>query len=354
MSAAGPAKRPLLGDGDLLRLPWSDALCCGIICAVPAILAVQWNRPLMAWAAIAAFWTALSDPGCNRSQRLVVKIAFALAGALGAGCGSMAATHLWLAAMLAAAAGWAGAYFQFSSPALGAAAILATTALGVATAMPGHDSTHALAYSAYFLIGSTWAIGFRLLVWPAVFSTATPQGSPLDWAQARQHLRENLHHRSRWFRYAMRVGLACALAVSVVECSGLDHGYWLILTTLMTMQPDLSGTLRLSWRRMLGTLLGSLLAFAIGLGVHGAMAFAWWILPLATGTFAVRRYNYLLYILFMTTQFVVVAHLAQPQGSELQLIPLRIMNSFWGGMLSIMMAGLVAWLSEIWTGCAGQ
>ncbi len=327
----------------LYSLPWADAVCGGIICAVPAILAVLLHTPLLAWSAIAAFWTSLIDPACNWWQRLAVKMAFALAGALAAGCGSAASAHAWPAVVLAAAVGCAGAYLQSTSAAIGVPALLAATTLAVATALPGHDRAHALGYAGYFLGGSLWAITFRLLAWPAVKLTADADGNCLNWALACRQLRDNLHHRSRWFRHALRVGLASALAVGVVAHYRLDHGHWLILTTFLTMQPEFAATLRLSARRVAGTLLGALLAAAIGVCIRAPLPLALLILPLAVGTFLMRRHNYLLYTLFLTPQFVVVAHLAQPLDPELGLISVRIWNSFAGAMLSILIASLSHW-----------
>ncbi|MBV8657678.1 MAG: FUSC family protein [Burkholderiales bacterium] len=328
---------------DLRSLPWGDAVCGGIICAVPAILAALLHTPMLAWSAIAAFWTALSDPACSRSQRLQVALAFGLVGALAAGCGSAASGHAWQAVVLAAAAGCAGAYIQSANAVIGLPALLAATALAVATALPGHDRAHALAYAGYFLGGSLWAIAFRLLVWAAVAPTADADGGRLDWALACRQLRDNLHHGSRWFWHALRVGLASAMAVGVVALCGLDHGYWLILTTFLTMQPEFAATLKLSMRRVVGTLLGSLLAAGIGVCVQAPLPLALLILPLAVGTFMTRRRNYLLFLLFLTPQFVIVAHLAQPLDSELNLISVRIWNSFGGAVLSIVIASLAYW-----------
>jgi uncharacterized membrane protein YccC len=58
----------------------SEGLRAAAACAAIAAVAVLWHRPLVSWAAVAAFWACLVDPGGSTRIRAKLLIAFALAG----------------------------------------------------------------------------------------------------------------------------------------------------------------------------------------------------------------------------------------------------------------------------------
>lgn len=98
-----------------------------------------------------------------------------------------------------------------------------------------------------------------------------------------QRLRAELSWRAPWMRNAMRLGLAVALALSVVTVTGVERGYWVVLGTLSVLRMDLRGTGRSSWQVIQGQLLG----FALGLGLievlDGKPWLGWILLPLLAG-----------------------------------------------------------------------
>ncbi len=96
-------------------------------------------------------------------------------------------------------------------------------------------------------------------------------------------LRAELSWRAPWMRNALRLGIAVALALSVVAYTGVDRGYWVVLGTISVLRMDLRGTGRSSWQVIQGQLLG----FALGLGlievVDGRAWLGWLLLPLLAG-----------------------------------------------------------------------
>ncbi|MEX3693703.1 FUSC family protein [Paraburkholderia sp. BR14263] len=148
--------------------------------------------------------------------------------------------------------------------------------------------------------------------------------------------------RNAYARYAARLSVAAMLAVTFARLSGLQQGYWLALTTMFILQPTLSQTVKVSGLRIGGTLLGAVLATALSFPVHDPLLLALVVLPLATGTLAARAVSYFSYILFLTSHFILVAHLGTPAGAPWALAIARAELSV-AGVLVGFVVSLFAW-----------
>ncbi|WP_192815310.1 FUSC family protein [Rhizobium sp. CCGE 510] len=135
--------------------------------AVVTLVAAAWvlDFPLLSWAAIAAFWTFLADPGGADRTRLTVMGGFAISGTIITVVASSAA-HLGLP--VAATAIFALVFLCSLSRALGTdgiqPGILASVVAVVAVSYP-NEPLQAVELSAIFLGGSLWAMILCLLVW---------------------------------------------------------------------------------------------------------------------------------------------------------------------------------------------
>jgi len=85
-------------------------------------------------------------------------------------------------------------------------------------------------------------------------------------------LRANLSLSSIACRHAIRCAVCLALAVTVERLSGLAHGYWIPMTLAIVLKPDFGGTFIFALLRVIGTLVGLVLATAI---VHFALGGIW-------------------------------------------------------------------------------
>ncbi|MEX3950714.1 FUSC family protein [Paraburkholderia sp. EG287B] len=148
--------------------------------------------------------------------------------------------------------------------------------------------------------------------------------------------------QNAYTRYAARLSVAAMIAVSLARFSGMQQAYWLALTTMFILQPTLSQTVKVSGLRIGGTLLGAVLASALSLFVHDPLLLALIVLPLATGTLAARTVSYVSYILFLTSHFILVAHLGTPVGTPWALAVARIEFSA-AGVLVGFLVSLFAW-----------
>ncbi|GBH24181.1 FUSC family protein [Burkholderia vietnamiensis] len=176
---------------------------------------------------------------------------------------------------------------------------------------------------------------------PAALTAPAP-GKPARGAGRLAALRREIVAPNPFHRYASCLAVAAMIAVALARISGVQQGYWLALTTMFIMQPTLSQTVKLSGLRIGGTLLGAVLASAVSLLVHDPLLLALAVLPLATGTLATRSVSYVSYLLFLTSHFLLVAHLGTPIGPSWMLAALRVGNSFAGVLVGVVIS-LLAW-----------
>ncbi|MBR7964077.1 FUSC family protein [Burkholderia vietnamiensis] len=143
-------------------------------------------------------------------------------------------------------------------------------------------------------------------------------------------------------RYALRLSAAAMLSAVLARVLGVQQGYWMVLTTLFVMQPTVPHTLKTSALRVLGTILGAILASAVALACHNPVLLALAIVPLATGTFSARPLDYVSYILFLTPHFILVAYLGAPIASPWLLAGMRVANSIAGALVALGVS-VLAW-----------
>lgn len=73
----------------------------------------------------------------------------------------------------------------------------------------------------------------------------------------------NLTPKSALFRHAVRMSLVLLVGYTLIQFSGLNHGYWILLTSLFVCQPNYSATRRRLALRVIGTLAGVALGMPI-------------------------------------------------------------------------------------------
>ena len=76
-------------------------------------------------------------------------------------------------------------------------------------------------------------------------------------------LRRNMSPESALFRHAVRMSLVLCAGYAFIQFTGLQHGYWILLTSLFVCQPNYNATRHRLALRIIGTLVG----VAIGLPV---------------------------------------------------------------------------------------
>ncbi len=81
------------------------------------------------------------------------------------------------------------------------------------------------------------------------------------WHDIRLRLTRNFTPESALFRHAVRMSVVLCIGYAFIQFIGLQHGYWILLTSLFVCQPNYNATKRRLALRVIGTLVG----VAIGL-----------------------------------------------------------------------------------------
>ena len=143
----------------------------------------------------------------------------------------------------------------------------------------------------------------------------------------------NLTFSSLTLRHALRVTVVCALDVALILILHIDHGYWLLLTSLIVLQPHVSGTLRRGLERVGGTIGGGILAALLAVVLHSQIVIAAVLFPLSLLALAVLPVSYAAFAFFLTPAFV-LAWL--PYSGDWKLALIRVFNSFAGAVIAIL------------------
>lgn len=98
-----------------------------------------------------------------------------------------------------------------------------------------------------------------------------------SFKDAYQRIKNNLTLKSSLFRHSLRISLVFAIGYLLVQTTQLEHGYWIIMTSLFVCQPNYATTKNRLFLRVAGTISG------IFLGVFFVYLFT----TLATQLFAI-------------------------------------------------------------------
>lgn len=146
-------------------------------------------------------------------------------------------------------------------------------------------------------------------------------------------LTANFTFTSLSLRHALRVSLVCGLDVAIILLLNINHGYWLLLTSIIVLQPHVSGTLRRGLERIGGTIGGGILAALLAVALHSQLVIAAVLFPLALLSIAIMPVSYAAFAFFLTPAFV-LAWL--PYSGDWQLALVRVLNTFAGAIISIL------------------
>jgi uncharacterized membrane protein YccC len=143
----------------------------------------------------------------------------------------------------------------------------------------------------------------------------------------------NFTRKSLALRHAARVALVCGIDVALILLFRIDHGYWLLLTSLIVLQPHVSGTLRRGLERIGGTVAGGILAALLAVALHSQLITAAVLFPLVLLALAILPLSYAAFAFFLTPAFV-LAWL--PYSGDWQLAVVRTFNTIAGAIIAVL------------------
>ena len=162
------------------------------------------------------------------------------------------------------------------------------------------------------------------------------------WQDVRMRIARHLTPKSPLFRHAVRISGVLCIGYTFIILTGLERGYWILLTCLFVCQPNYSATRKRLTLRIVGTLGGVI----IGLPVL-------WLVPSEAGQlalivltgvlfFAFRQVRYAQATLFITLVALLSFNLL---GQGFDVAVPRIVDTLLGCALSWM---AVAWIFPDW------
>lgn len=98
-----------------------------------------------------------------------------------------------------------------------------------------------------------------------------------------RQVQAELNPAAPWFRNALRLGLAIAIALVVVELTGVEKGYWVVLGTLSVLRLDRKSTGLIAGKVFIGQLIGFVIGAGMLVVLHRNPELAWVTLPLIVG-----------------------------------------------------------------------
>jgi uncharacterized membrane protein YccC len=149
-------------------------------------------------------------------------------------------------------------------------------------------------------------------------------------------LKANLSLQSVGLQHAARVGVTTTAGFLIIRALGLPFGYWATMAALLILQPSIGATWPRSIERAAGSIVGGLLAAALGYAIHSPLGISLAVFPLVMLTMALRPVSYSLFVLFLTPTFVLVADFATPGANEFAYALTRLGNNVLGCVLALL------------------
>ncbi|MCY1045688.1 FUSC family protein [Corallococcus sp. bb12-1] len=145
-------------------------------------------------------------------------------------------------------------------------------------------------------------------------------------------LRAHLTLDSEVLRHALRVGVTTTAAVWISSIFRPNHSYWVTITVLTIMQPYTGPTFLKALQRVLGTVVGGILAIAVSYWLQDPRMMMGLLFCTAALCVSLIPLNYGLFTVFATLTFVLLAELG---SGDWTLAPVRIVNTLIGGALAL-------------------
>jgi uncharacterized membrane protein YccC len=132
--------------------------------------------------------------------------------------------------------------------------------------------------------------------------------------------------------HAVRVAIAVVIAYALGSWLNLTFSYWATMAAVVVVQPEAASIWQRSIERMVGSIAGGVLAALLIFALPSKIALLALIFPMAAATIAFRLVNYTIFVLFVTTLFVLVTELLQPVSG---IVSVRVLNNVIGSLVGL-------------------
>ncbi len=155
-------------------------------------------------------------------------------------------------------------------------------------------------------------------------------------------IQSNLNPSSLLFRHAIRLSVALTVGYGIIQLSGNEQGYWILLTTLFVCQPNYSATRQKLISRIVGTLIGLLSGIALLSLFPSQVSQLVFIILSGVAFFAFKVNNYSYATAFIT---LLVLFCFNQLGSGYAVILPRLTDTLIGCLLAV---GAVSYILPDW------
>ncbi|HTW55456.1 MAG TPA: FUSC family protein [Thermoplasmata archaeon] len=211
--------------------------------------------------------------------------------------------------------------------------------LSVGVGLPIPTAAAAPVQGLYVLLGGAWGLfGAMIPRWIPGLMARSPPISSLTRAS---HV---LPRPTTWAEelvFPATVGIAVAAGLWISLRLELVRDFWVMLTILVALRPDLTATLEFSTMRVAGTVLGAAAAFPITLFVTSAGVLLVILTAVAALMYALRTFNYVVYATAITIFVIVLLNISYPGSPGLAVV--RVIDTGIGGAIGLA-AGTLLWL----------
>jgi hypothetical protein len=292
-----------------------------------------------------ALFVGLSDPGGDYGVRLPRMVGVGLIGALLTALGFAIGGGPWgwvvLAVFVVTLA--AGLVLRFGLHRFVAALFLNVWFL-IALSVPA--GTHLdLSISDWWgdvvawLVGSALWIGFTLILWLARGRTA--QAAPIPEIPEGM---EQMDLSRQVVLFMLIRALAVSIAVAIAFGLHLPNAVWMPAATLVAMKTSLDQSTLAAEQRVIGTIIGALIAMAFLLGVDNKHALEVVIILLAAFAASIRGVNYTIYCAGVAAVVLVGMDLPHPTNLTAELD--RVLFTLAGVAIAVVVMALTDLLSK--------
>ncbi len=168
-------------------------------------------------------------------------------------------------------------------------------------------------------------------------NTNQRHAEPLLLTKTEQHsllslLRDNCTLESAIFRHALRLGVSLSVGVIFYSITNLPMGYWVTLTIMLVLKPNLGGTLQRFFQRVGGTILGAVVAAMILAVIASKPVLDIMIVITVFFGVALIGFNYGYSVVFLSIFILLITDTSNSTGW--QFAEVRVLNTLIGAGLA--------------------
>ncbi len=145
-------------------------------------------------------------------------------------------------------------------------------------------------------------------------------------------LLENFNFNSVIFRHSLRLAIVVLIGFSIGAIFSLDNAYWILLTIVVIMRPNYGLTKERSRQRIIGTLIGAVIAIGIIFFIKNEVVYGILGLLSLTLAFSLIQKNYRTAAVFITLSIIFIYALLQP--NVYNVIQFRVIDTIVGAGLA--------------------